>query len=234
MSGFVDIPLPFGVKGYPTSAAPRFSTSIIASSSGAEQVNQNWRHPLHRFTLAEAVREWEIVENLRDHWYAMNGPAYHFPFRDPLDFATVNLPAPNFEPVTSGLDQGFGTTDGLTREFQLVKTYTRSHGATSKSYERTITLPDLDSVVILMNGLEPGTAHPTLPGGPYTLSVSRPGGVVEFTTAPTAGIALTWGGLFDVPVRFEGDDAFEGIVRTFRAGGFADVTLIEKRPCDED
>jgi hypothetical protein len=42
---------------------------------------------------------------------------------------------------------------------------------------------------------------------------------------------ITAGFLFDVQVRFESDDAFEGILRTYAIGGFADITLIEVRPC---
>jgi hypothetical protein len=54
---------------------------------------------------------------------------------------------------------------------------------------------------------------------------------VTFDTPPLAGHPIKAGYLFDVPVRFESDDAFEGILRTYAIGGFADITLIEVRPC---
>ena len=66
---------------------------------------------------------------------------------------------------------------------------------------------------------------------PADYSVSRPGGEVTFDTPPPNGDPVTAGYLFDCEVRFESDDAFEGILRDFQIGGFADITLIEVRPC---
>lgn len=230
MTGFVDVPLPYGVKGWPASSAPRWSTTITGVSSGAENVNQNWAHPLHTFRLAEAVRDHETFTAMQKFWLAMRGPAFHFPYQDPLDFATQDLPANNFPPVVTRNDQVIGTGDGLTRTFQLSKAYSITAGIVTQTYSRTITLPDLSSVLIGVDGLAPGDV-PVLDGGPFTYDVTRPGGVVTFDNPPEAGAVITWGGLFDVPVRFEADNSFEGIARTYRVSGFADLVLIEKRPC---
>lgn len=231
MSRFIDIPLPPRIKGYPTSASPLTSTNIVATSSGHESRNRNWRHPRHRFHMAEAIREHPDVEALRDHWLVMAGPFHSFPMRDPLDFASRPLPHANVAPAISGLDQALGTGNGLARQFQIVKTYRRVVGAVEAEYTREIGLPDLDSLIVLMNGLPPDTLHPTLPGGPYSYTVTRPGGVIEFTPAPAPLVAITAGFLFDVPVRFESDDAFEGVVKTYRGSGFSDLVLIEDRLC---
>lgn len=230
MSGFRDIALPSGFKGYPTSGAPRWSTTIIYQSSGHTQRNQNWQHPLQKYTMADAVRDQATYEAVKRHWYAMRGPLYSFPFRDPLDFASQDLDAPDVAPTITGLDQALGVADGLTREFQLVKTYD-AVGVDEEVYTRTIELPVLSSVVVLLNGLDPGTSAPTLPGGPYTYEVTRPGGKVVFDHDLTAAVVVTAGFLFEVPARFESDDAFEGIVRNFRVSGFASVTLVEERLC---
>jgi uncharacterized protein (TIGR02217 family) len=61
--------------------------------------------------------------------------------------------------------------------------------------------------------------------------VTRPGGEIVFDTPPADDVSITAGFLFDVEVRFESDDAFESILRTYQVGGFADITLIEVRPC---
>ena len=98
MSALRDIYPPVGLKGYPTSGAARWSTTLNAASSGIESRNQNWRHPLHRYTLAEAVRDHATFSAAQRHWMAMRGPFYSFPFRDPLDFASRELPAANFAP----------------------------------------------------------------------------------------------------------------------------------------
>lgn len=231
MGEFVDQYLPDEVPGYPCISAPRTNTTITANAGGNEQRNQNWDHPLHTFILPEAAgRNWSVIEALKKHWLIMRGPWRSFPWRDPLDKASIDLLVPN-EPDEdlldriSRADQTLGTGDGFTDSFQLVKTYTVG----SETYERTIHLPVEESVLVEING----KAHddPTHAGGAYSFTVSRPGGVVALSYPPPAGHAVKAGFLFDVEVRFESDDAFEGILRTYQAGGFADITLIEVRPC---
>jgi uncharacterized protein (TIGR02217 family) len=62
-------------------------------------------------------------------------------------------------------------------------------------------------------------------------SVSRSTGVVTFFIPPDEDAEITAGFLFDVEVRFESDDQMEAVLRAHRAAGFADLTLIEVRPC---
>ncbi len=231
MSALRDIYPPVGLKGYPTSGAARWSTTLNAASSGIESRNQNWRHPLHRYTLAEAVRDHATFSAAQRHWMAMRGPFYSFPFRDPLDFASRELPAANFAPDITPTDVVIGVGNGVQREFQLVKPYRVETGPVVETYERPIYLPVVDTVLVAMNGLPPETNHPTLPGGPYEWDVTREGGVVTFDHAPAVGVILTAGFLFDVPGRFESDDAFSGVVRNYRVSGFSDIVFVETRPC---
>ena len=231
MTGFKDIRLPVGVKGYPTSGAARWSTSIVTSASGAEHRNQNWRHPLMRYTLAQAVRDQETFEKADRHWRAMRGAFYGFPFLDPLDFASSDLPAANIAPETISASVVLGVGNASRTDFQLIKNYTATGDLETETYTRTITLPITETVVVTMNGLSPSTPSPGLPGGPYTWNVTRPGGVVTISPPPAAGVVVRAGFLFEVPVRFEADDTFEGVVRNYRVSGFADITLVELRPC---
>jgi uncharacterized protein (TIGR02217 family) len=219
---FVDVYLPPSVPGYPCQIAPITSTTITVASSGDEGRNSNWKHPLRKVKLpAASARQWDVISDLIDHFLALGGPKSSFAFRDPLDFASVKLKAPN-EPQdfvlqrVTGADQAFGTGDGVTRVFQLTKTYSRGPA----SYVRDIGLPVLSTLVLFDNGA---------PAGSY--SVTRPGGVVTFASAPDAGHALTWGGLFDIPVRFDGDDSLAVIVAAFQVGGAADIPLQEARLC---
>lgn len=221
---FVDQYLPDHVPGYPCISAPRFKTRIAVTAGGREKRNREWEHPLWRFSLPEAPgRNPDVIYALQDHWLALGGPENSFPFRDPMDKASVQLVAPNEDDDDvlariSATDQAIGTGDGLTRAFQLVKRYASG----SQTYVRRIALPVLDSVVVAVDGvLVPDTEY----------SVTRHGGVVTFDTAPDADAAITAGFLFDVEVRFEDDDVFEGIVRTYQVGAFAALDLIEVRPC---
>lgn len=216
---FIDEYMPEAVPGYPCVSAPRTKTSILVSAGGREQRSQQWEHPLRKFILPEAAgRQWSVVEGLTKHWYVTAGPANSFPWSDPLDFASCDLTRPNLEPTIAHGNQSIGTGDGFSDTFQLVKAYTVG----SQTYTRTIHLPVLDTVMIGINGVlvDPGL---------YT--VSRPGGVIQFDTPPANGVAIAAGFLFDVEVRFESDDALESILRTYQIGGFADITLVEVRPC---
>lgn len=219
---FLDIYMPEEIPGYPCVSAPRTNTSIQVSAGGGEHRNQNWEHPLHTFIMPEGIREWAAVQNLGKMWKITAGPFHSFAWHDPLDFSSGDLIAPNPEddPVPTTTDQTIGTADGFTDSFQLVKAYTYG----GETYDREIHLPVLSTVVVAIDGVLVDEAD-------YT--VSRPGGVVTFDVPPVIAAPgiITAGFLFDVEVRFESDDAFEGILRTWQAGGFADLTLIEVRPC---
>lgn len=218
---FVDEPLPRTIPGFPCYAAPRFKTTINVNASGKERRNQEWEHPLHRYVLPEAAgRKWEVVDGLSDHWKIMRGPLHSFPFYDPFDFASCALVRPNQLPAISMTDQYLGTADGFTDSFQLVKTY--SVGA--ETYDRPIFHPVVTSVIIARDGV-------LVPAADYT--VSRTTGKVLFDVPPALGGLgiITAGFLFDVEVRFEGDDSFDAILRATRAAGFADLPLVEVRPC---
>jgi uncharacterized protein (TIGR02217 family) len=226
MARFIDVYLADCVPGYPCASTPRFSTAIVAVDSGAERARQRWEHPLHRFTLPEAVRDHDVFEAIHDHWLVMAGPARTFPFRDPLDCASVALTQPvtddSLLPTISGTDQTLGTGDGTTTNFQLVKTYTRGPG----TYTRTIYHPVVASASVTLDGNDPLSYSPA-----FTYAIDRDTGVVTFDTPPNAGMIVRAGFYYDVEVRFESDDAFDGIVRTYGISGFADLSLIEVRPC---
>ncbi len=232
MSSFVDCYLPDSIRGFPFTGSPRTSTTITAVASGGEHRNINWAHPLRRFSAPEAIKCHDEIEDLKDHWLAVSvGPGFTFPFRDPLDFASVRLTKANTVPTVTLGDQTIGVGDGLTRTFQLSKTYTRG----GRSYTRPIYLPVLETVLLGINALPiDTTAIGGLPGGPYTADVTRYGGEVTLDHAPAVGQVITWGGLFDNEVRFEGDDSLDLIVHAYQVDGFADLSFFEVRFCDDE
>lgn len=220
---FVDIYLPDEVPGYPCIAAPRFNTTIQVNAGGTERRNRNWEHPLHRFSLPEAIaRDALVVSTLKDHWMVLGGPYSSFPFRDPLDKATIahlaNEPDAAVIARLSGTDQHIGFGDGFTDSFQLVKTYSIG----GETYDRTIHLPVVNTVIIAVDGVV---------ADPSTYEVDRTTGVVTFDTPPPDDDAITAGFMFDNEVRYENDEALEQIVRTLMVSGASDLTLIEVRPC---
>lgn len=281
MARFVDTYAPEEMPGYPCLSSPRWSTRIVQVDSGDEQTNSRWAHPLFRYTLPAVARKMEHYLAVYKLWMAMQGPARTFPFRDPLDFASVDLVQPNLEPTITVLDQVATAVDGSTTVFQLQKVYT--HG--DVTYTRDIILPVLSTLRVAVDGVEalgtswlistayvvddrrsveqfdgsqpnftcilahtsantnrPGTGanwetYWRLGGGPYT--VTRPGGVLTFDTpqesadSPTIPAVVTAGFYFDVEVRFESDDAFDGMLKNWNTSGYADITLLEVRHCSD-
>lgn len=225
---FVDEYLPAKIRRYPFRSAPRTSTRITQVKSGHEHRNRNWIHPLHKFTAPEAIECHDDLEDVKDAWLALGGPFTTFPFRDPLDFASRRLTAANKVPTIGPTDQVIATADGTEESFQLIKTYNFG----SASYARRITLPIVSTVQIYMNALDPATANPTLPGGPYVWTVDRETGLIAPDKFVTAGVVITAGFLFDVIARFEDDDTYEGIVQAFEVSGHADLSFVEVRPCE--
>lgn len=222
MTRFIDTYIPDDIPGYPCISSPRWSTDIQIVDSGVEQVNQRWVHTLHTYRLPDSIREHSTYESIKDHWMAMRGPLYTFPFRDPLDFASVALDLPNTEPTISRTDQDIGTGDGLTTQFQLIKDYVSG----SQTYSRNIYHPIVSTVLIGLDGEDPETASPT-----YEWTVSRTTGIVTISPAPATGVIITAGYYFDVEVRFISDESFDGIVKTYGVSGYADIELQEVRPC---
>jgi uncharacterized protein (TIGR02217 family) len=226
MARFVDKYLSARIQGYPVEVAPNFSTQIVRVDSGAEQANRRWQDALRDISIPNGVRDVATFEALKLHWLSMGGPAHTWPWRDPLDFATAELAQPNTAPATTRTDTRFGVGDGVTLEFQLKKRY--ELGSPSTPYDRVINLPIVSTVEIGIDGVDPTALSPAI-----TWTVTRLGGVVTFSSAPANGAVLTWGGLFDLPVRFADDETFRGVMRTFSVSGFADVPLTETRWCED-
>lgn len=222
---FIDQYPPASIMKFGFVSSPRWSTSITAVANGGERRNRNWQHPLHSFSAPEAVECHEHLAALHNMWMATAGPLHTFPFRDPLDFASRDLPAADVEPPIGPTDQVIGIGDGQTTEFQLVRRY--SFGG--QQYARTIAHPIVSTVEVAINALPPD--DPTLPGGPWIWSVDRETGVVTFNKPIRLGDVVTAGFLFDVEVRFENDDSYDGIVRSWRVSGHADLVFVEVRPC---
>lgn len=223
MTRFIDEYLSRRIVGYPVDIGPAFSTQITQVDSGAEQANRRWLHPLRSISIPQGVRDMETFEALKNHWLIMGGPFQTWPWRDPTDFASCPLTRVNEVPTVALGDQPLGTGDGATVEFQLIKRYTVG----AQTYDRPIYRPIVSTVLIGIDGVAIGDVSP-----PASATVSRNGGVVTFADPPGVGAVLTAGFLFDLEVRYESDDTFNGIMRTFGVSGFADIPLQEVRYCE--
>ncbi|SFR97995.1 DUF2460 domain-containing protein [Sphingomonas jatrophae] len=200
----VDFPLALGREA---SAAPGFSTAIVTSAGGHEQRNTAWADARMRYDAGPGVRAQADIETLLAFFRARRGAAKAFRFRDPFDDSSAGMTG-----APAATDQAIGTGDGVATGFPLVKRY----GAGPEAAVRRITRPVAGSVRVALDGVQVGG---------WTLG---PLGEIRFDVPPAAGVAVTAGYRFDVPVRFE-EDRLEVNRATFLAGEAPSVPLVEVR-----
>ena len=189
---------------------PERRTQIVELASGAEERNASWANSRRRYDVAYGIRRADDLAAVVAFFEARNGRLYGFRFKDWADFKSClpsQLPSPT--------DQAIGTGDGSTTQFQLTKRY--SSGA--QSWTRGITKPVAGTVTVALNGTPQASGW----------TVSPATGLVTFATAPAAGVALTAGFDFDVPVRFD-TDTLDITLDLERLGSIPSIPLTEIRP----
>lgn len=154
-----------------------WQTNVQQAGSGKELRATNWSYPIWEWTLSyEFLRAGGTLleyETLVGFFNARRGQYDTFLFTDPDDNSATN--------------QTFGTGDGTTTSFQLL----RALGGFVEPVR------DLRSVpVIMVSGAVQSSG--------YTVSST---GIVTFTTPPAGGAPLTWSGGYYFRCRFGDDNA---------------------------
>lgn len=165
---------------YPTTKTPIWQTDVQISVSGKRTTLARQAYPRYAFELPysflrSTVTKLELQE-LMAFFNTVQGKANLFRYNDPTDYS-----------VTA---QAFGTGDGSTVDFQLVRTML----GTSNSWVDPVFYPVTSA--IYNNGV-------LVSSGDYDIT----NGLVTFDTAPTSGHALTWTGTFDWLCRLDNDSA---------------------------
>jgi uncharacterized protein (TIGR02217 family) len=181
---------------------PMYSVTIIERSSGIESRNRNWNYPLHRYSATVGPRAEEDIAELLEFWHAIGGTAYGFRFNDGVDNRSCRL----YETITP-TDQPLviDATHSPTA-YQLTKRYT--YGA--RSQDRPIFKPIADTIRVADGGVE------KIETVDWTLDTTT--GLVTLLFTPAG--ALTWGGEFDVPVRFDSEFPVELVDRRIQSVSF--------------
>lgn len=194
----------YGAKG-----GPRRLTQVVSLKSGYEERNQSWQHSRRKYDAGLGLRSMADLHDVLDFWEARRGQLYGFRWKDWADYKS----SPGRSPIAN-TDQILGAGDGTNKIFQLVKRYTDA----GFEYVRPIRKPVVGTVVVAKNGVAAPTG--------WTLDSTT--GLITFTTAPAAGVVVTAGYEFDVPVRFEKDE-LDISVDAFEAGSIPSVNVIEIR-----
>jgi uncharacterized protein (TIGR02217 family) len=188
---------------------PERRIQIVELASGDEERNASWTNSRRRYDVAYGIRRADDLAAAVAFFEARNGRLHGFRFKDWADYKSC-LPSSTQSPT----DQAIGTGDGATTAFQMVKRYASG----SQTWVRTITKPVAGTVRVALDGAE------QLSG--WTVNTTT--GVLTFDAAPAAGVAVTAGFAFDVPVRFD-TDALDVTLDLERLGSITSIPLLEIR-----
>ena len=188
---------------------PERRTQIVELASGAEERNASWANSRRRYDVAYGIRRADDLAAVVAFFEARNGRLHGFRFKDWADFKYC-LPSQSPGPT----NQPIGTGNSAATLFQLTKRYTSG----AQSWSRAITKPVAGTVTIALNGTPQASGW----------SVSTTTGLITFTTAPVAGVAITAGFEFDVPVRFD-TDSLDVTLDLERLGSITSIPLVEIR-----
>ena len=187
-------------------------TEVVTLGSGFERRSTPWAQGRRRYLIGANLRSLDDMAALTAFFEARRGRLYGFRFRDFADFKSC---APGAEISPFDQDLGVGVGDGERVSFGLRKFY----GDGEHAAERRIAKPVAGTVRIAVGSEE-------LAGDAF--QVDPTSGVVTLSNPPSAGVAVTAGFEFDVPVRFDAD-RIEVTLESFAAGRMAAVPLIEVR-----
>lgn len=198
--------LSFGSMG-----GPERRTTIVTLANGFEERNTPWVHSRRRYDAGMGMRSLDDVETLLAFFEARQGQLFGFRWKDWSDYKSGNASA---DPAP--WDQQIGVGDGSNQVFQLSKSYVSG----SQAYARPIVKPVSGTVQVAVGGVD------QVEGTDYALDTSN--GQIVFTTAPGAGVTVTAGFEFDVPVRFDTDRILTSVA-SFQAGDVPNVPIVEIR-----
>jgi uncharacterized protein (TIGR02217 family) len=190
---------------------PERRTQIVELASGSEERNTPWRHSRRRYDAGLGLRTLDDIETVIAFFEARQGQLYGFRWKDWADYKSCRA-----SETVSHLDQLIGIGDGLRTEFSLVKAY--QSGA--QSYSRPIAKVVEGSVRVGVGG------DPRLIEGDF--EVDPHAGKITFAFPPDAGLRVTAGFEFDVPVRFD-TESVRVSVSSFNAGEVPSIPVIEVR-----
>ncbi|MBO6759202.1 MAG: DUF2460 domain-containing protein [Roseibium sp.] len=205
---FHDVRFPPGIS-LGSRGGPERKTVVVALAGGSEQRNSQWQDSRRRYNAGYGIRTVNELDTVIAFFEERRGRLTAFRWKDWADYKSC---APDEVPSTT--DQAVGTGDGATTTFQLIKTY----GGAFNPYVRQISKPVAGTVLVALDGVAQASGW----------SVDTLTGIVTFTAAPAAGVAVTAGFEFDVPARFN-TDRFDIQLNNHRLGFVPDIPVIEVR-----
>lgn len=207
---FHDVQLPQQVERG-AQGGPNFKTTVVTLTSGFEKRNIDWERSRGSWDVGYGIQTKADYEDVIDFFYARQGRAHSFRFKDWADFEIDNL--------TQMI------TDTTTSTVQMFKNYI-SGGIT---FSRTIEKPLASGWVVTVNAISQTVVYDVAPAA-TEVAINTLTGVITLgaTHAATTGQAVAITGEFDNPVRFD-TDALQVSLETFDAGAIPTLPVVEVR-----
>lgn len=208
--------LSYGSSGYTQTS--NWSETITQTTGGVEDRNRNWQRSLKVFNCQMGPNAQDLIAQAYEFWEALAGPDVGFRFKDWVDYKSCRA---TLKPAASDQLLTFipGSPGG---GWQLTKAYTKGAVGTLryilKPVQGTIQIADLIS----------GVPHLKTEGTDYAIDYTT--GLVQIFFTPTG--QLTWGGEFDVPVRF--DSTFPVEVSNFQIAAVTFQLTELRNPSSDD
>ncbi len=192
---------------------PERRTDVVVLGSGYEERNSRWANSRRSYNAGYGVKSLDDLHAVIAFFEERRGKLYGFRWKDHTDFRSgVPLGA------VTAFDQPIGVGNGTAASFQLKKTYGSAHAP----WVREVTKPVVGTVLVAVDGVVKSLGT--------HFSVNAAAGIVTFVPAeiPAAGLSVTAGFEFDVPVRFD-TDSLEISLSGFRSGAIPHIPVIEVR-----
>lgn len=205
---FLESPRFPGCPSFGYTVNPKYSTTISTLASGREFRNRNWARPLLEIEVTVGPRLQEEIEELLEFWHAVGGQELGFRFKDQSDYKSCRL-----GDAIAPTDQPFVLVNGSPNGYQMVKQYT----AGIRQQIRYISKPVQGTIRVANTlGQEQASSRWSID---YTTGLLTPNG--SFSGTPGS-----WGGEFDVPVRFNSEFPIQLMDHEIQSVSF---TLMELR-----
>lgn len=173
---------------YGSSGGPEYNTSVVRFASGHEQRNINWDDAKHSYNVAYGIQDQADFDTLLSFFHVVKGRGHSFRYKDFADCRSSG----NYLTTAANTDINIGTANGA-NTYQLFKTYAQG----ALSWDRDIKKPVNGTILLAIGGV------PKVEDTDFTVDYTT--GIVTLTPDPNNGQAITWGGDFDVPCRFDLD-----------------------------
>jgi len=182
---------------------PRFKTTILVFGGGLEKRNIDWATTRGEWDIGYGIESKEAFTDVIDFFYARQGRAHSFRFKDWSDY----------EVGSTGVPVTFAVGDTSTTIFQAQKRY--SSGGID--FDRDLTKIVSGTVEVYVNAV--------LQTDPGDYSIDLLTGLITFVSAPAAvDIGLVCE--FDVPVRFN-TDGLDINVEVWNVGSIPQIPIVE-------